>query len=79
MSAIDALLATSRRRRSIPVPEDRRSLREEAGLTQAEVAQALGVSRPTVVRWENGERTPRGRLLDDYVKLLTRLARDVAR
>jgi transcriptional regulator with XRE-family HTH domain len=34
-------------------PENRlRELREQAGLTRAEVAAALGVGEPTVARWE---------------------------
>jgi putative transcriptional regulator len=30
-----------------------RQMREEAGLTQAEMARALGISRPTLTRLEN--------------------------
>ncbi|GAA6761522.1 ImmA/IrrE family metallo-endopeptidase [Thermus oshimai] len=35
-----------------------RQARERAGLTQEEVARALGVSRELVSLWENGERVP---------------------
>ena len=35
-----------------------RRLREEAGLSQQELAERLFVSRQTVSRWESGSRTP---------------------
>jgi transcriptional regulator with XRE-family HTH domain len=37
-----------------------RTIREAAGLSYRELADACGVSTPTVWRWEHGERTPRG-------------------
>jgi transcriptional regulator with XRE-family HTH domain len=36
-----------------------RELREEAMLTQTEVAKLLGVARSTVSLWESGNRAPR--------------------
>jgi transcriptional regulator with XRE-family HTH domain len=36
-----------------------RSLRENQGLTQAEVAAILGVSPPRISEWERGVRTPK--------------------
>jgi transcriptional regulator with XRE-family HTH domain len=36
-----------------------REARTKARLTQSYVAAAVGVSEPTVNRWETGERTPR--------------------
>lgn len=33
--------------------------REEAGLTQKQLAAAVGVSAMTIIRWESGEREPR--------------------
>ncbi len=60
MSAvIDNLLAEARRKHALPPPPLRRLLREQAGLTQAEIAQVLGVGRPTVTRYESGVRDPR--------------------
>lgn len=41
-------------------------------LSQAKFAEILGVTQPTVCRWENGK-TPRGaakRLLEEYAKQL---------
>src|SRR6266568_623063 len=39
-------------------PEQIKHLRTRLGLTQMALAQALGVSFPTVNRWENGKATP---------------------
>lgn len=72
--ALDAALTEARRRRSLPRPEARRMLRVNAGLSQQQVADALGVRRPTVSRWETGARSPRGSALDAYLGVLRRLA-----
>jgi DNA-binding XRE family transcriptional regulator len=74
-TAIEHLLSDARRRRDLPPPAIRRLLREHAGLTQAEVATALGVGRPAVTRYETGARDPRGEVRLAYVELLERLAR----
>ncbi len=37
-------------------PGELRAAREKLGLTQAELAKALGVQRVTVARWETGLR-----------------------
>jgi DNA-binding transcriptional regulator YiaG len=68
------LLSRAQRRRRLPDPDERRRLRERAGLTQEEFAQALGVTRPALARWESGQRTPRGATLDRYLRLLDRLS-----
>lgn len=60
-------------RRSLPDPSERRALRESAGLTQQELADAIGVSRQAVGLWESGLRTPRGRFLDDYTEAIAAL------
>lgn len=39
-------------------PADIRAWREERGLSQADLARALGVTQATVSRWETGERPP---------------------
>ncbi|MET9900139.1 helix-turn-helix domain-containing protein [Streptomyces sp. NPDC006446] len=55
----------------LPVPKERRRLREDQSLTQTEMAARLGVSRATVRSWETGRTTPRGRKREAYVRLLT--------
>ena len=42
-------------------PREAAFLRRELGMTQPELAERLGVSRPTVARWETGEE-PLGRV-----------------
>lgn len=37
-----------------------RQTRIDAGLTQGEIAKAVGVAQSTVAQWENGARRPRG-------------------
>lgn len=46
------------------------SLRENKGLTQAEVAQKLGVTPAAVSKWENGSAKPRVELLFKLAELL---------
>ena len=77
MTTTDDLIAAVRSRRSLPDPAVRRLLRERAGLSQAEVAKAIGVRSATVSRWEAGLRTPRGAHVAAYVVLLDRLAEEV--
>ncbi|WP_407563147.1 telomere-associated protein Tap [Streptomyces sp. 184] len=73
--AVDALVARSR---ALPPPGERRRLRAAHGLTQQEVADALGVRRATVGAWESddpGRRTePRPPERDAYARLLDQLA-----
>ncbi|MFW6695872.1 telomere-associated protein Tap [Streptomyces sp. MAR4 CNX-425] len=73
--AVDALVARSR---VLPPPAERRRLRVAHGLTQQEVADALGVRRATVGAWESEDparRTePRPPERDAYARLLQQLA-----
>jgi HTH-type transcriptional regulator/antitoxin MqsA len=71
---VKAAIGEAQARRSLPEPALRRLVRERAGLTQQDVALAIGVSRPTVSRYEAGQRTPRRDHLHDYLTLLDRLA-----
>ena len=71
---LETLLSRGRMRRQLPPPAVRKMLRERAGLSQAAVAGALGIQRPTLTRWELGRRTPRGPMLEAYSALLDRLA-----
>lgn len=60
-------------RLELPQPDERRALREQAGLTQQEMADAIGVTRAAISQWEAGTRTPRGPLLDRYVEAIRAL------
>ncbi|MGW7613884.1 helix-turn-helix domain-containing protein [Streptomyces sp. NPDC054766] len=55
----------------LPAPGERRRLREDRSLTQADVATRLGVSRATVRSWESGRSAPRGSKREAYARLLT--------
>ena len=47
-----------------------KELREERGLTQAELAKLLGCAQNTVAEWENRkDRLPGGKLLGDIAKI----------
>jgi transcriptional regulator with XRE-family HTH domain len=49
-------------------------MREQAELTQADVAEALGCSQAAVCRYEAGQRVPRGDVAVRYLSLLRRAA-----
>ena len=53
-------------------PKVLRMWRISLGLTQAQVAVALGVAVPRVCEWETGAVTPRQRNLDRWVEVLRR-------
>ncbi|AZP19907.1 helix-turn-helix domain-containing protein [Streptomyces aquilus] len=55
----------------LPPPEERRRLREAGSLTQAQLAERVGVTRETVRAWESGRTNPRGRKGEAYAKLLS--------
>ncbi|MEV5379304.1 helix-turn-helix transcriptional regulator [Streptomyces nondiastaticus] len=71
--AIDSLLAAVGPEAALPTPEVRRELREQARLSKAQVARALGVSPSTVAGWE-GTRDPSGEIRTRYAYLLDGLA-----
>ncbi|MFD3437058.1 telomere-associated protein Tap [Streptomyces sp. NPDC058685] len=73
-SAVDALLAAVDGGTVLPAPAERARLREAAGLTQAAVAQALGVRVPSIDAWEAGRAEPKDERLDAYRRLLDGLA-----
>ncbi|UXY25728.1 telomere-associated protein Tap [Streptomyces sp. HUAS TT20] len=73
-AAVDSLLAAVDGGTVLPAPAERVRLRETAGLTQAAVAQALGVRVPSVQAWEAGRAEPRGERLQAYRRLLDGLA-----
>lgn len=45
--------------RPIPSPEELRTRRAEANLSQSEMADAVGVTTATVCKWETGKATPK--------------------
>jgi len=51
-----------------------RAIREAVGLSQAEIARAVGVERATVALWEQGRRIPHGDPALAYGRLLAELA-----
>jgi len=67
-----------RTRRRLPPPNVRRLIRQQAGVSLRDVAEVIGVTQPTVTRWELGLRSPeRGPHLDAYLALLDRLMSEV--
>lgn len=64
--------------RDLPPPQLRRALREAAGLSQQELADAVDCSRAAIGYYETGARTPRGDLLVRYVAALKALQADPA-
>ncbi|MGW2582640.1 helix-turn-helix transcriptional regulator [Streptomyces virginiae] len=67
-----------RLRSDLPGPEQRRTIREAAGLSQQDLADIVGVSRQAVTAWEAGDRYPRKAQLARYVEALTALKVAVA-
>ncbi|OIJ87028.1 telomere-associated protein Tap [Streptomyces monashensis] len=74
-SAVDSLLAAVDDGTVLPAPAERTRLREAAGLTEAAVAQALGVRVPSIQAWEAGRAEPKGDRLEAYRRLLDGLSR----
>jgi DNA-binding transcriptional regulator YiaG len=60
-------------RRRLPPPEGRRKIREDANVSRAVVADAVGVTAAAVGYWESGEREPRPEQLVRYVDVLDTL------
>jgi hypothetical protein len=74
LAAVDSLLAAVDDGTVLPAPAERVRLREAAGLTEAAVAQALGVRVPSIQAWEAGRAEPKGERLEAYRRLLEGLA-----
>jgi transcriptional regulator with XRE-family HTH domain len=72
------LLDDVRKARRLPSPAMRKQIRVEAGVSQTRLAAELGVDRVSLARWESGDRTPRGDLLNRYTDLLVGLQVEVA-
>lgn len=56
-----------------------RAIREAAGLTQGELARAIGVTPGAVNRWEAGTRKPTGESALRYARILRVLREQVAK
>ncbi|MFG2220492.1 telomere-associated protein Tap [Streptomyces sp. NPDC048685] len=72
-SAVDALLEHVAQD-DLPPPEERKRLREAAGLSQEQIAKALKSRRETIGNWESGETEPRPPKRAAYARLLEGLA-----
>lgn len=69
-----ASLADLVRAAQLPTPAKRRRIREKAGLSLQRMADALGVTAPTVWNWENDKDGPSLENAAKYRKLLDDLA-----
>lgn len=69
-NAADSIRQLMQIRRDLPPPAERRVLRQQAGLSQAELAGAIGVSKTTIGNWETGARNPSGIYRTRYVEAL---------
>ncbi|MFD9353949.1 telomere-associated protein Tap [Streptomyces sp. NPDC060031] len=73
-AAVDALLEEAAAKDALPHPDERKRLREAAGLSQDQIAKALSVRRETVTSWETGRTAPRPPKRAAYARLLEGLA-----
>ncbi|MFI8106727.1 telomere-associated protein Tap [Streptomyces sp. NPDC086023] len=73
-AAVDALLEEAAAQDALPHPDERKRLREAAGLSQDQIAKALSVRRETVTSWETGRTEPRPPKRAAYIRLLDGLA-----
>ncbi|MFJ9343405.1 telomere-associated protein Tap [Streptomyces sp. NPDC101733] len=73
-AAVDALLEEAAAQDGLPDPDERKRLREAAGLSQDQIAKALSVRRETVTSWETGRTAPRAPKRAAYARLLEGLA-----
>lgn len=69
IALLDEVRAASR----LPSPEEAKRIRCAARVSQGRLAEALGVHRVSVARWEAGEREPQGELRAAYATLLREL------
>ncbi|MFE4869060.1 sigma factor-like helix-turn-helix DNA-binding protein [Streptomyces sp. NPDC056682] len=62
----------------LPNPKERRRLREAKSLSEAQVAEVMGVTQATVRSWEKGRTTPRGRRRESYSRLLATIEAEMS-
>lgn len=77
VTALEQALDAARVRRRLPTPAARRHLRNSAGISQAAIAEAVGVSREAVSLWESGLRTPSPEHAERYLEVLDQLATEL--
>lgn len=51
-------------------PEEIKKIRHDAGMTQEQFSEAIGVSKSAVVSWECGDRKPGARSLRDLKRFV---------
>jgi transcriptional regulator with XRE-family HTH domain len=73
----DVIRSRLKLRHDLPPPERCKELREAAGLSQQDIADAVGVTRQAVGHWETGFRRPGGPALGRYMEAL-RVLEDAA-
>lgn len=73
-TTVDGLIEKVRARRELPPPDERRQIRERAGVSLRDMAAAVGVSHASVVSWEQGSRPRDPEHLRAYARLLRELA-----
>lgn len=57
----------------LPAPRTRRAIRNDAGISQQEIADEIGVHRMTIARWEAGTHQPRGDRLVQYFQIIEQM------
>ncbi len=65
----DMVLVTSNTLEGLRLPKTIRELREQAGMTQLQVANQLGITPSTVYGWERRRNEPRASQLKALAKL----------
>jgi transcriptional regulator with XRE-family HTH domain len=78
MTSEQELLERVRSRRSLPVPAERRRIREQAGVSLRELAAVIGVSHVAITRWEAGAQPADPVHVTAYGRLLAELKRAAA-
>jgi transcriptional regulator with XRE-family HTH domain len=69
------LLARVRSRQRLPLSEERRRIRERAGVSLRELARAIGVSHVAIARWEAGAEPANPEHVAAYGRILAELRR----
>jgi DNA-binding transcriptional regulator YiaG len=74
---LEKILTKARMRALLPAPAICKLIREQSNLTQDDIAEAVGVDRASISRWESGDQSPRGAARETYAALLSRLQSEV--